>query len=252
MVAGETGVTEQDNRRGFYCGPCHDGHEAFAREEKVPAARAATKHCDRCHSYGKMADLRFEFYEFTKKFPKQRFGCVTRTFSASRKVPRTTPCRTSVPASTAVPATERCRFQIWVASAAIRSCDEDGASVSVPPPDGDRDGHGVLGASIASAARALWRRCDGSRVEQGGCAGRCVLSLESPDTLYLPGVPHRARLLRGAQCHPEIFNIKKKTTEDLTMEQILKGESCGVCHGKVAFPVNNCQSCHPSMWHIEY
>ena len=42
MAAGETGVTEKDNRRGFYCGACHDGREAFAREEKGPAARAAT------------------------------------------------------------------------------------------------------------------------------------------------------------------------------------------------------------------
>lgn len=66
-----------------------------------------------------------------------------------------------------------------------------------------------------------------------------------------PHEPHE-QWLDCSSCHPEIFNIKKKTTEDLTMEQILKGESCGVCHGRVAFPINNCQKCHPSVTHIQY
>jgi len=74
MGAEETRVTEKDNRRGYYCGACHDGREAFGWEEKASAARAARKHCDRCHSYGKEVDPRFEFYEFTRIFPKQRFG----------------------------------------------------------------------------------------------------------------------------------------------------------------------------------
>ena len=74
MVAGETHVTEKDNRQGFYCGACHDGHEAFGREEQASAVRVARKHCDRCHSHGVQVDPEFEFYEFTKKFPKQRFG----------------------------------------------------------------------------------------------------------------------------------------------------------------------------------
>jgi hypothetical protein len=28
------------------------------------------------------------------------------------------------------------------------------------------------------------------------------------------------------------------------MVQILLGEKCGVCHGKVAFPVSECRRCH--------
>jgi c(7)-type cytochrome triheme protein len=51
-----------------------------------------------------------------------------------------------------------------------------------------------------------------------------------------------------SNCHPEIFNIRKYATEDLAMENILKYEFCGVCHGKVAFPINdNCKKCHPEM-----
>jgi len=48
-------------------------------------------------------------------------------------------------------------------------------------------------------------------------------------------------------CHPDIFNIKKKTTRNLTMANIIKGEACGVCHLKVAFPLNDCKRCHPNM-----
>lgn len=46
-------------------------------------------------------------------------------------------------------------------------------------------------------------------------------------------------------CHPDIFNIKKKSTEHFSMEFILKGEFCGVCHMRVAFPMNDCRRCHP-------
>ncbi len=48
-------------------------------------------------------------------------------------------------------------------------------------------------------------------------------------------------------CHPDLFNIKKKTTEHFSMDRILKGEFCGYCHMKVAFPMNACERCHPGM-----
>jgi c(7)-type cytochrome triheme protein len=50
-----------------------------------------------------------------------------------------------------------------------------------------------------------------------------------------------------SNCHPDIFNIKKKTTKHFSMIYILNGEFCGVCHGKVAFPVDACKMCHPMM-----
>lgn len=46
-------------------------------------------------------------------------------------------------------------------------------------------------------------------------------------------------------CHPDIFNIKKKTTKHFSMNRILKSEFCGVCHLNVAFPMNDCKRCHP-------
>lgn len=48
-------------------------------------------------------------------------------------------------------------------------------------------------------------------------------------------------------CHPEVFNIKKKTTENFSMSAILRGEFCGACHLNVAFPMDDCARCHPEV-----
>ena len=61
--------------------------------------------------------------------------------------------------------------------------------------------------------------------------------------------PHGAhvQLLDCANCHPDVFNIKKKTTEHFEMRFILEGRFCGACHLTVAFPLNDCMRCHPAM-----
>ena len=48
-------------------------------------------------------------------------------------------------------------------------------------------------------------------------------------------------------CHPEIFNIKKRGTQLFSMEVNLYGQFCGACHMRVAFPMNDCRRCHPEM-----
>ncbi len=73
MVAGETGVREEDNRYGLYCGACHDGGEAFAAEEKIRKGETV-ENCDRCHSVGKDVEPEHRFYDFVAGFPKARFG----------------------------------------------------------------------------------------------------------------------------------------------------------------------------------
>jgi c(7)-type cytochrome triheme protein len=50
-----------------------------------------------------------------------------------------------------------------------------------------------------------------------------------------------------SSCHPDIFNIKKKSTADFTMETNIYGNFCGACHMQVAFPMNDCRRCHKSM-----
>ncbi len=76
------------------------------------------------------------------------------------------------------------------------------------------------------------------------------LLLEAEMAMIPPAVfPHKKHIpwLDCANCHPDIFNIKKKTTKHFSMSYILNNEFCGVCHGKVAFPLDDCKRCHPKM-----
>lgn len=76
------------------------------------------------------------------------------------------------------------------------------------------------------------------------------LSLQAEWPRIPPAVfPHSVhkRLIDCSGCHPDIFNIKKKTTKHFRMEYILDGKFCGVCHLKIAFPMNYCKGCHPSI-----
>ncbi|MFO1281104.1 MAG: c(7)-type cytochrome triheme domain-containing protein [Burkholderiales bacterium] len=62
-----------------------------------------------------------------------------------------------------------------------------------------------------------------------------------PDVVY----PHKQHTewLDCSNCHPAIF-IPQKGANQISMAGILLGEKCGVCHGKVAFPVSECRLCH--------
>lgn len=57
--------------------------------------------------------------------------------------------------------------------------------------------------------------------------------------------PHKQHTewLDCSNCHPAIF-IPAKGANDMSMASILLGDGCGVCHGKVAFPVSECRTCH--------
>ena len=48
-------------------------------------------------------------------------------------------------------------------------------------------------------------------------------------------------------CHPEIFPATQKGAVRYTMFHLSSGQYCGVCHGKVAFPVTACGGCHTNM-----
>ena len=62
-----------------------------------------------------------------------------------------------------------------------------------------------------------------------------------PDVVY----PHKQHTewLDCSNCHPKIF-IPQKGANQISMAAILLGQKCGVCHGKVAFPVSECRICH--------
>ena len=60
--------------------------------------------------------------------------------------------------------------------------------------------------------------------------------------------PHdvHVKWLDCGSCHPDIFNIEKKATKHFEMRYILEEKFCGVCHLRVAFPMDNCKRCHPA------
>ncbi len=64
-----------------------------------------------------------------------------------------------------------------------------------------------------------------------------------PDVVF-PHKPH-TQWLHCSNCHPKIF-IPQRKANVMSMSAILLGQKCGVCHGKVSFPVTtaSCTKCH--------
>lgn len=63
-----------------------------------------------------------------------------------------------------------------------------------------------------------------------------------PNVLF----PHRqhTELMTCNNCHPDLFQEKAGTSQ-INMNIINTGKSCGLCHGKVAFPpTRDCIRCH--------
>lgn len=62
-----------------------------------------------------------------------------------------------------------------------------------------------------------------------------------PDVVY----PHQQHTewLDCTNCHDEIF-VPEKGANQMSMAAILLGQKCGVCHGRVAFPISDCRRCH--------
>ncbi|MDA8171882.1 MAG: hypothetical protein M0Z48_08670 [Nitrospiraceae bacterium] len=64
---------------------------------------------------------------------------------------------------------------------------------------------------------------------------------------WMPGIifSHKKHAVwNGCEvCHPDIFPVKLGGAK-FSMLDIVDGEYCGACHGKVAFPVAFCNKCH--------
>jgi c(7)-type cytochrome triheme protein len=72
MTTGATDITDEDIQRELFCGACHNGKIAFGRNTSDGKVDYAS--CIRCHSYGEKVKPQFDFYEFQKKMPRERFG----------------------------------------------------------------------------------------------------------------------------------------------------------------------------------
>jgi len=62
-----------------------------------------------------------------------------------------------------------------------------------------------------------------------------------PNVVY-PHAQH-TEWLDCTNCHDEIF-VPEKGANQISMAAILLGQKCGICHGKVAFPISDCRRCH--------
>jgi len=147
------------------------------------------------------------------------------------------------------------------------------ASCSVAPFDRGRDGCGrchSYGNSSAEAfddfARQLPRTLAGTidwdeaeaqgRIKpadfvDGASFARKPLTMEKEITIELKranGIifSHKKHLVwNGCEvCHPDIFPMTPSGSFKYSMQRIIGGEHCGVCHGKVAFPLSHCERCH--------
>ena len=166
-----TEITEEANRKGFYCGACHNGRIAFGHTEE---------NCARCHT-GTLEDGVDDLAK-VRDLPTVKFG----------------------------------NGVDW--SAAVKRGDIKPVS------------------SLSGDYHPLQLNT--------------TLSLESDWNFVPPATfPHAEHVLwlDCANCHPAIFNVKKKGTQHFSMLNSLAGEFCGVCHVRVAFPLDDCLRCHPTM-----
>lgn len=77
-----------------------------------------------------------------------------------------------------------------------------------------------------------------------------TLVIEADWKLVPPAIfPHGEHIkwLDCNDCHPHLFNIRKKFTKGFKMTTTIKGQFCGTCHMTVAFPLTDCKRCHPTM-----
>lgn len=172
MQTNATEITEESNRRGEYCGACHNGKAAFGHTEE---------NCSKCHT-GDLSSGSAEFGRLSY-FPENRFG----------------------------------NGVDWMAAL------DDGKIKPVPT---------ILAEPYQPVryTKVFWLEAEWQRI---------------PPALF----SHEAhnRWLDCAICHPDIFNVKKKTTLHFEMQYILEGKFCGACHLTVAFPLDDCKRCHPDM-----
>jgi len=182
MQANATGISAKTNKEGFHCGACHDGKRMLAGKTIFAACSDASagQQCDRCHSVGKQSVRKYEYKEFTAKFPKGIYGV---------------------------------NWEAAENSGAIKPVDfVEGLSVKGAQMQSRKD--------FAVEANYPWVHPVEFSHEKHVVWNGCEL------------------------CHPEIFPSAAKGTIHFSMFANTEGRYCGACHGKVAFPLNNCQGCH--------
>jgi c(7)-type cytochrome triheme protein len=173
MKVNTTEITEDANRKGRFCGACHNGKIAFGHTEE---------NCKKCHN-GDITYGKEKFEGLSKTLPPSKYGNKidwTRAIETGKIKPKQTIFDEPYEP---MPFKKKLRLE---------------AEWSMVPP-----------AYFSHEKHNYWLDC--------------------------------------ANCHPDIFNIKKKTTKHFSMVYILDGKFCGACHLRVAFPIDDCRGCHPDI-----
>ncbi len=185
MAKGATSITAAANRKGLYCGTCHNGKRTYngktifaSCSETIQQKNAA---CERCHSLQRSRVQGQDFKSFLEKMPRNSSG-------------------------------NGIDWEAAESSGRIKPIDFlEGVSIQRPRLTAQKDfvinamGTGNDAVVFSHKKHAVWNGCE--------------------------------------VCHPDIFPIKKGAAK-YTMHEIERGEYCGVCHDKVAFPILDCKRCH--------
>lgn len=187
MKAGATDIKAIDNVKGYYCGTCHNGKTVYdGRKVFESCSRKFIGDdkgvCERCHSEGKHVKKEADFYAFSEKLPKERFG---------------------------------------------NGIDWEKA-----------EAEGLL--KLVDFIEGVSIKRQSLKIQKDFALNPKVN--EMPDIIF----SHKKHTVwNGCEvCHPEIFVGVKKGTTRYSMVEIFDGKYCGVCHGKVSFPLIDCQRCH--------
>ena len=223
-----TEITEQANREGRFCGAagCHDGKTVFGHTKK--------EDCEKCHngdiSYGKE-----KFEEVRKKLPPAKYG-------------------------------NGIDWTMALAKGLIKPLN----ILSIkPPPDLKMvkllrfkgDWNVPLPAVIFSHKRhSEWLDCNNCHpdlfplpVEKKG-AKDSEKDMEKDgekdpgnDVEKKPGKDDAKESDKKKAEKKAPRKLESHLPEKNRMPAISRGESCGLCHLRVAFPINDCGHCHPGM-----
>jgi c(7)-type cytochrome triheme protein len=123
---------------------------------------------------------------------------------------------------------------------ALKDLQEPAAALSALPPD-----------TAGNMVRWVTAIQAGVIKPRASIKGATPRTLDQDILLNLKGgmpivlFPHgrHTEWLDCANCHEGLFEMKTGTSP-LSMNQILHGEQCGLCHGAVSFPLTECNRCH--------
>lgn len=177
MTANATGITEEDNKSGRYCGSCHNGKDSFAITECTRCHQKDASEAERMDNEAKQA-----FFAMSKSLPRSPYGNKIDWNKAEEE--------------------KKISAKDFIAGISfpekdlVKNTRDEPRNPTLP---------GLPGIVFSHSKHVAWTGC--------------------------------------GMCHPEPYALESGKTK-ITMQEITDGKFCGVCHGKVAFPLSDCSNCH--------